>query len=69
MSHAQVELQSHQWKHQKDVQKNLFKINNKATRTTSDFPYYFGVSNVVFEQVNADWVCKSWSHLNDLYLT
>ena len=36
---------------------------------TSDFTHCSGVSIVDFEQVNADWVYKSWYHLNELYLT
>ena len=56
-----------QWKHQEKV-RNLFKVDNKYTRTTSitsfcclycqmwtDFKHFYGVSIAEIEQVNAGW--------------
>ena len=61
-------IQSQLWKHQKNVW-NMFKVNNKDTRTTSlksfwclycqlwtNFTHCSGVSIADFEKVNLGWV-------------
>ena len=47
---------------------NMFKVNNKNTKTTSNdiFHTFSSVSIVDFEQLNVSWVCYK-SHLFELY--
>ena len=65
----QIYIQSQQWKHTNNVW-NLFKVENKDTRTTSDqlqtcLTPSFSVSIVDFEKVNISWALimleQSWA--------
>ena len=74
-------VQSQQWKHWNNVP-NMFKVNNKETKTTLMTSFWclyccylwtysthcFGVSIVDFEQVNAR-LCVSWYLWQNLRIT